>query len=75
MSGPPPLPVVNYFNVSKGSYEREERSTKDKASIVVLKGLKFPFEMLVNYGDESFQVLISKEGAWNILAEISMRTE
>ncbi|MEO8772285.1 MAG: hypothetical protein ABI402_19455, partial [Ferruginibacter sp.] len=63
----PPLPVVTYFNVSQGSYEREERSTKDKTTILVLTGLKFPFEILVNYGDENFQVLISKEGVWNIL--------
>jgi hypothetical protein len=71
----PPLPVISYFNVSQGSYEREERSLKDKTSILVLTGLKFPFEIMVNYGDESFQVLISKEGVWSILAQISLRME
>lgn len=72
--GEPPLPVISYYNVIQGSYEKEEKSIKDKTSTLVLTGLKFPFEIQVNYGDESFQLLISKAGVWNILAQISMRT-
>ena len=70
----PPLPVISNFVVSQGSYEKEERSTKDKTSIMVLTGIKFPLEIQVNYGDESFKVLILKPGVWGIQAQISMRT-
>ena len=71
---PPALPVITQFSVDQGSFEREERSSTDKISTLILYGLKFPMHIHVIYEDDSFELLISKPGTWRILAQLALPT-
>lgn len=72
---PPGLPVIKYFSVDIGSYEREERRSTDKSSTLILYGLKFPFHILVNYETDSFDLLLTKEGSWTVYSQLSITAD
>ena len=68
----PPVPAINYFTVSEGVYERDDRSATDKESTLILYGVKFPIHLYVNYASKSFEIIINKAGTWNLNVEFSL---
>lgn len=70
---PPPMPVIDQLTAQEGNYSREEQTTVDKKSILILHDVVFPLRFKAVYHTDSFEAVIYKPGNYSIIAQISAR--